>query len=156
MSRTGRFFRRGVSKVYAVTTMAGSTPTLAEINAGLDLSDKIASIAGFAINNTPITTPDLGDAYDGQIDGVDATETSSFTLYDETDDSATRPALAKGTNITIVLMPYGKTTSKRMETYKTRVTGCNDTWSTDAAAAQYVVGFAILSRPNQNASVPSV
>lgn len=150
-----RFFRRGKSKIWVTPTVAGTNPTLAEITAGTDISGSVAGISGFGITNSPIVTPDLGTAFNSQIEGEDAVADSSLTLYDDDASEVVRDLLAKGTTTCVLLMPYGNVTGKRLEVWRTRVTGFNDQWSLDASAAQALASFAILSQPNQDGSVPA-
>lgn len=152
-----RFFRRGKSKVYVCPTVAGASPSRAELTAGYDVSGSIAAISGFGLTNSPIATPDLGTSFNSQIEGEDTVADSSFTVYD--DDSSEgddlRDMLAKGTETCVVLMPYGDVPTKRLEVWRAKSTGFNDQWSMDASAAQAAVSFAITDTPNQVGVVPA-
>lgn len=150
-----RFYRRGVSKVRFAPAVAGASPTRAEINAGTDLSPQVADIAGFALTNNPIETPDLSTGFNSQIDGPDTTADSSLTFYDDNAANTIRNVLAKGVIGYILLFPYGDSVGKRCEVWQVKSTGVNDQWTLDAAAAQFQVGFAVLSTPNQAGTVPA-
>lgn len=150
-----RFFRRGVSKVRFCPAVAGTSPTRAELNAGTDLSASIAGMGGFSLENSPISTPDLGSNFDSQIDGPDAAGASSFTFYDDDTATAVRTSQAKGTAGYMVLMPYGDVAGKRCEVWPVKSTGVNDQWGLDAAAAQFMVGYAITGKPNQAGVIPA-
>lgn len=149
-----RFFRRGVSKIKFLPSVAGSSPTRPEITAGTDLSGSVAGIGGFTLNNSPISTPDLATNFDSQVNGPDAAGDSSLTFYDDNASSTIRTALAKGTAGYIVLFPYGDVASKRLEVWPVTSTGVNDEWGVDASAAQFQVGFAVTAVPNQNGTTP--
>lgn len=150
-----RFFRRGYSKVRWLPSVAGSSPTRPEITAGTDLSASLADLAGFQLSNNPITTPDLGTSFDTQIDGPDSTDDSSLTFYDDNAASTIRTLLAKGVSGYIVLFPYGDVSTKRCEVWNVKSTGVNDQWTLDAQAAQFRVGFAVLTVPNQSGVTPA-
>lgn len=150
-----RFFRRGVSKVRFLPAVAGASPTRAEITAGTDLSAAIAAIGGFSLENAPITTPDLATQFDSQIDGPDTSGASTLTFYDDDTSTTVRTALAKGTAGYLLFMPYGDVTSKRCEVWPVKSTGVNDQWSLDATSAQFQVGFAVTSKPNQSGVIPA-
>jgi hypothetical protein len=150
-----RYFRRGKSKVRWAPAVAGSSPTRGEITAGVDLSASLADIAGFQLNNNPITTPDLATSFDSQIDGPDSTEDSSLTFYDDDTSTTIRTTLAKGVSGYVLLFPYGDVPTKRCEVWNSKSTGVNDQWSLDATAAQFRVGFAILVVPNQAGVIPA-
>lgn len=158
-----KFFRRGKSKIYFLPAVANqSSPTGTEITAGTDLSPVVQAVAGFQLTNTPIATPDLSTPFNKSIPGEDTTAASTLTFYDDDGTgtpgiSATvRTALAKGTIGYIVLMPYGAGTGKRCEVWNVQTTGVNDEWSTALAndAARFMVGFAVLAVPVQNAVAP--
>lgn len=150
-----RFFRRGLSKVKFAPAVAGASPTRAEITAGVDLSASVADITGFQLQNNPITTPDLSTAFDSQIDGPDSTDDSALTFYDDNASSTIRTTLAKGVSGYILLFPYNDLVGKRVEVWQVKSTGVNDQWTLDAQAAQFRVGFAILSTPNQSGTTPA-
>lgn len=150
-----RFFRRGVSAVKFAPAVAGTSPTRAEINAGTNLSAQVAGIGGFALNNSPIATPDLATSFDSQIDGPDTTDNSSLNFYDDDASATIRTSQAKGTAGFILLFPYGDVPGKRCETWAVKSTGVNDQWGLDATAAQFQVGYAITAKPSQNGVTPA-
>lgn len=150
-----RYFRRGKSKIRWAPAVAGSSPTRAEINAGVDLSPQVADIAGFQLSNNPITTPDLATTFDSQIDGPDSTEDSALTFYDDDTSTTIRTTLAKGVSGFVLLFPYGDVPTKRVEVWPSKSTGVNDQWTMDATAAQFRIGFAVTAVPNQNGVVPA-
>jgi len=150
-----RFFRRGKSKVYIVPAVVGASPTSAELTAGTDVSGDLAAISGFGITNSPIPTPDLGTAFNSQIEGEDAAEDCSMTFYDDDTLNVLRTLLVKGAAVSVVLMPYGKISTKRCEVWKVKSTGFNDQWTLDASAAQAVCTFAVVAAPNQAGVIPT-
>jgi hypothetical protein len=150
-----RFFRRGVSKTKWAPAVAGTSPTRPEITAGVDLSVQVANISGFQYSNSPITTPDLSDNFDSQIEGPDTAGDSSLDFYDDSLSSTIRTALAKGTAGFMLLFPYGDVAANRLEKWPAKSLGVNDMWSMDATAAQFQVQFAITSRPVQNGVTPA-
>ena len=150
-----RFFRRGVSKIRFCPAVAGTSPTRPELTAGTDLSAGVAAIGGFSLSNAPIATPDLATSFDSQIDGPDTTDSSTLTFYDDDTTATIRTALAKGTAGFVILMPYGDVPTKRCEVWPVKSTGVNDQWSLDASAAQFQVGFAVTTKPNQAGVIPA-
>lgn len=150
-----RYFRRGISKTKFLPAVAGTSPTRAEITAGVDLSPSVAGINGFQFSNAPIATPDLSDNFDSQITGPDTAGDSSIDFYDDDASSTVRTALAKGTPGFMTLFPYGDIVSKRLEKWPCTSLGVNDAWSMDAVAAQFNVQFAITARPTQNGVTPA-
>lgn len=150
-----RYFRRGISKTKWLPAQAGTSPTRAEITAGVDLSPSVNAINGFQFSNNPIATPDLSDNFDSQITGPDTAGDSSIDFYDDDTSTVVRTALAKGTQGVALLMPYGDVVSKRCESWYATSLGVNDAWSMDAVAALFNVQFAITKRPNQAGVTPA-
>lgn len=158
------FFRRGKEKwVFAPAVANMAAPSRAEINAGTVLTQPgdtsaagVASVAGFSVTNTPIVKPDAASTFDKSIPGIDSTDASSITFYDDDASSTKRTALAKDTAGFIIRMPYGDVATKRCEVWQVRTTGVNDDANLVAAeAATFVVGFSIENAPNQNAVIPA-
>lgn len=151
-----RFFRRGVTVILAAPAVADiSAPSRAEITAATDLSEDIADIAGWQLNNSPIPVPNLADSFTSQIEGEDTVADSSLTFYDRTSSDLIRTTLAKGTEIFVIIMPYGDVPTERCQVYQTRSTGVNDEFSLGNDAARFAVGFAILDTPDLEAVIPA-
>lgn len=148
-----RFFRRGVTRFYALPAVAGSSPTRAEINAGTRLTG-IASVNGFSLQNSPVPTPDLDNRFTPSVPGEDTTADSSLTFWDDDTDTTTRDVLAKDTDLYVIYMPYGDVPGKRCEKWHVKSTGVNDQIDL-GAAGQFQVGFSINDVPNQNAVIPA-
>lgn len=145
-----KFFRRGVTKVRFLPAVAAATlvPTRAEITAGTDLSTLLAAIDGWELQNNPIPTPDMADAFTGNIPGEDTASDSSLTFYDDDASTTKRTTLAKGTAGFIYVMPYGDVSGKRAETFPIRVTRVTDEKTVGNDPARFVVGVAITAPPN--------
>ena len=155
----GRAIRRGVENGYACPVVVNmAAPTRPEITAGTEITESIASISGFALTNSPVTTPDLGSRFDKTVAGIDSAGDSSLTMWDEVvvgadSNDAARDVLAKDTALFFVRMPYGNVAGKRCEVWAVTSTGVNDQVDL-SAAGQYLVGFSITEVPEQNAVVP--
>lgn len=152
-----KFFRRGVSKVHFLPAIADpAAPTQIEIDGGTHLSPQLASITGFGIANQPIPTPNLEERFTPNIDGPnETTGNSSMNFWDDDTATTIRTALATGTEGYVLLMPYGTGTGKRAETWQVKTTGVNDVdYSTGNEAAQFQVGFVVVSEPEQDAALP--
>lgn len=150
-----RFFRRGVSKIRWAPAVVGTSPTRAEITAGVDLSTAISGVNGFQFQNAPIATPDLSDNFDSQITGPDTAGDSSLDFYDDDTATTIRTTLAKGTAGCLLFFPYGDVPTKRCEVWRVTSLGVNDATTLDATAAQFNVQFAINSRPTQTGVIPA-
>lgn len=149
-----KFFRRGVSRIYFLPAIAGTSPTAPEIAAGTNLTPDVGGITGFQLQNSPIPVPNLADIFTPQITGEDTVTDSALTLNDDDTSSVVRLALAKGTAGFIYLAPYGITAGKRGEKWPIKVTGFNDEWVIDNTNAKAMVGFAVTATPTQNCVNP--
>lgn len=153
-----RFFRRGVSEILVIPTIGNpNSPTRIEIDGGTNISVDIAEIGGFQLSNSPIAVPNLADTFTGQINGEDTVSDSSITFYDHQADAdqTIRPLLAKGITTYLGLLPYGDVPAARMEVWHVRSTGVNGEWTVGNDPARFVIGFAVLSRPNQEVDIPA-
>lgn len=150
-----RYFRRGKSKIKFLPAVANqAAPTAPELTAGTDLTPQVAEINGFQLSNSPIPVPNLQDQFTPQIDGEDTVADSSLTLYDDDTASTIRTALAKGVSGFIALMPYGQTSTKRVEIWPVKSTGVNDEWTTGNDPARFTIGFAVTGVPTQGGVLP--
>jgi hypothetical protein len=93
-----RFFRRGKTKVYWVPTLSSTTsPSAAQINAGVNMSAQIADISGFEFSNSPIPTPDLSTPFTTTIPGEDTAQEPQLVFYEDDTTNTLQTTLAKGT-----------------------------------------------------------
>jgi hypothetical protein len=76
--------------------------------------------------------------------------------------SPTRSEISAGVDLSLYVAGISGFTlknapTKRCEVWPCRVTGTNDDWAgaMDTKPAQLDVSFAVLSRPNQNATIPA-
>jgi hypothetical protein len=150
-----KFFRRGVSAIKFLPSVAGASPTRGEITAGTILTPQVADISGFQLSNQPIPVPDLSTVFTSQINGEDTVADSSITFNDDDASTTIRTALAKGTAGFVILFPYGDLVGKRLEKWPVVSTGVNDAWSVGNDPAQFVVGFAVTSTPVQSGTTPA-
>ncbi|MEA2704262.1 MAG: hypothetical protein QOD63_2207 [Actinomycetota bacterium] len=111
MTTPAPFFRRGVTKVYAVPTITLAAPTAVQVNAGTHLStpNNLADVQGFSYTNQPIAVPDLSDNYDGKIVGVDQSADGQLHFYHlkGTSPNPLLATLAKGVVINITIFWLG-------------------------------------------------
>ena len=152
----GKFFRRGITKVKFLPAIASAllVPTAPELTAGTDLTVDLAEVSGWQLTNSPIPVPSMADKFTSQIEGEDTVADSSLTFYDRDDAEVIRDVLAKGVVGYIVIAPYGFTAAKRLQVYYCSSTGVNDEFSVGNDAARFMVGFAIKSTPNLDATHP--
>ncbi|MFI7136582.1 hypothetical protein ACIBQ5_02080 [Streptomyces massasporeus] len=155
-----RFTRRGTTKFYFLKDIAAKDliPTRSELGGtnGTDLSPAISDIEGFAVENTPIDTPDLATEFTGNIPGEDKADNSSLTFYEDKVSNDLEVLLAKGTEGYVVILRKGDTPgSKSMDIFPVRVGSRSSTYTTAAEPAKFKVSFNVTDKPIQDASVPA-
>jgi hypothetical protein len=160
------FFRRGKSSARLVLTCADpAAPTVAELDAGTDLSKAVAAIAGFETTLNRINQPVMAYAEELQIDGPQTFADASMTLLeddgtgadgDSTARQAAYTALDEGSAGFMVLAPSkagALIAADDVELWPYKVGARNRGWSLDAEAARYTVQFAITGSPQKDATV---
>ncbi|MGS2592121.1 phage tail tube protein [Streptomyces hebeiensis] len=153
-----KYMRRGTSKFFFLPTIAATTmiPTRAEITSGTEFSEFIAAMDGWTVSNNEIETPNMADTYDGTIPGSDKAESSSFTFYEDEEESEVEELLAKGTVGYIAIFRKGDVpTNKSMDIFPIRVASQSPQYTADNEAAKFMVTCSITSRPVQGAAVPA-
>lgn len=161
----GRFFRRGKEVwVLAPAVANKAAPTRAEITAGVVLTEPgsdeaagIAGIAGWSMSRDDIATPDAATDFAKTIPGVNSSEASSITFYDDDDDDTIREAQIDGTEGFMIRMPYGDVAAKRCSVWPVRSKGVNDDADivTASDAAKFTVGYSIIGIPEKDAVIPA-
>lgn len=163
----GRFFRRGITKFWFVPTIASAAliPTAAEVNAGTHLTVKasptdesLKDVHGFAFANTPIDTPDVADAFTGNIPGEDKVAASSLDFYEGKTSNPIKTALAKGTKGYIVIFSGGiagatPAAADKADVWPVTCTGPRRNYSAGNEAASWTTEFAMTGAPGQDVTL---
>ncbi|GAA2513519.1 hypothetical protein ACIP8U_34775 [Streptomyces pseudovenezuelae] len=155
-----RFTRRGTTKFFFLKDIVSKEliPTRPELGAsnGTDLSPAISDIEGFAVENTPIDTPDLATEFTGNIPGEDKADNSSLTFYEDKVDNALETLLAKGVEGYVVILRKGDIPgSKSMDIFPVRVGSRSSTYTTASEPAKFKVSFNVTGKPVQDVAVPA-
>lgn len=154
------FFRRGITKVYWVPTIAAATkiPTAAEVGAGTDLSPKVNNMEGFTYENQPIEAENLAESFTPTIPGPDTVERSTLTFLEDKTSNPFRTTLAKGTAGFIVIFFGGlagasPAAADKADVWPCIVTGRPRVYEMGAAPARYRVGFTPTATPAEDIAV---
>lgn len=151
------YWRKGVTKVYFTTAVITTAPTQAQITAGTNLSDRIASMDGWETAVARIDTDNLGSTFTSTITGPRTVGNAALTFLDVKNPAgltaaafdAVRTLLANGTRGTLMIMPYGTTTGNRVEIWPVESSGPNDMISLGNEPAKYTVEFGVTGLPNK-------
>jgi hypothetical protein len=150
-----RYFRRGVSQVLWVPTIASkASPSRIELNAGTDLSVETGEVDGWSVTSEVIETPTLGSTFVAKINGATKADDSSLTLYASQDGEDVRTLLTRGTNGFIVWLDEGDVPTQTMDVFPVRVLSqAKQRSMSDASMIQ--CQFAITSEPAENVVIPA-
>lgn len=153
-----RYFRRtdGQSLWAFVPSIANlAAPSTAEVNAGSNITIRIAGVTGFEYKNNPIKTPDMSSSFVSSIIGEDEATDSALMFYDDTTSTALWTLMAKGAVGFILVNEYAKTVSSKTRVWPVTSTGPVPQYDMGAEAAQFTVGYAVTARPNLDAVFPT-
>lgn len=154
LTATLRYIPPGTRKIYWVTTIATYTaPSRGELNAGIDLTNEIASMSGFAVTSASTETPDLSTRFTAKIPGRITADDSSISFYASSTSADVRTVLPRDTVGFVVILPEGDVTSQKMDVYPAKVSSAAvDTAEEDPA--QVNIQFTITKIPALNVAIP--
>lgn len=160
------FFRRGRSGAIFVATIANkAAPTVAELNAGTQLSKAVATINGFETALNRINQGVMAYSEELQIDGPQTFADASIVFIeddgtgsdgDSTARVAARTSQAEGATGHIVLSPTKTgtlTAADKCEVWPVKIGAVNRSWSLDNEPARYTSQYAITGTPSKAAVV---
>jgi hypothetical protein len=152
-----RFFHVGETKVYYLPAIAAAdmTPTRAEINAGTDLSDEIADLAGWTVSGAEIETPDLGSKFNSKIPGRTSVDDSSLTFYADNRGVDVRSVLPRGTAGFIVFCDGGDVAGALADVFPIRVRSVGKVRSVGDDAGRLTVPFSVTREPAEDVALPA-
>ncbi|BDM67523.1 hypothetical protein HEK616_10100 [Streptomyces nigrescens] len=151
-----RFLRRGISKILWVKDLGDPKyPSRREINGAYGLTDAVSDIEGWALENDPIETPDMGSTFNSSIPGNDKADKSSLTFYEDRFSDAIEQQLTKGAKGYVVLLRKGDLPGSRsVDVFPVQVATRAATYSTGNEAAKFKVDFTITDEPSLDRPVP--
>lgn len=151
-----RFLRRGISKIlWSKSLNDPKYPSRREINGAFDVTDAVSDIEGWALENDPIETPDMGSTFNSSIPGNDKAENSSLTFYEDRFSDAVEKQLHKGAEGFVILLRKGDLPGSRsVDVFPAQVATRAATYSTGNEAAKFKVDFTITDEPSLDRPVP--
>ncbi|WP_275560755.1 hypothetical protein [Streptomyces sp. 5-6(2022)] len=151
-----RFLRRGISKIlWSKDLNDPEYPSRREINGAFGLTDAVSDIEGWALENDPIETPDMGSTFNSSIPGNDKAENSSLTFYEDRFSDEIEQQLPKGAKGYVILLRKGDLPGSRsVDVFPVQVATRAATYSTGNEAAKFKVDFTITDEPSLDRPVP--
>lgn len=155
LTATSRYFPPGTRKYYWLTAVAAqASPTRAEMNAGTDLSDEVADVAGFTVTSDQIEVPDLSGRFAAKIPGRITADDSSITFYASVTSADVRAVLPRDTTGFMLILPEGDVPTQKMDVFPAKVAAASIDPSI-ADPGRVVVSFSITKAPSQNVTIPA-
>lgn len=153
---SGRYFARGLTKIYYCLTIASiAAPTRAEMNAGTDLSREVAEVNGWNITANEIDTPDLATVFTGKIPGSTSIDDSSINLYADDNGADARTILPRGTAGYILMLYGGDIAGSKMDVFPIRVRSVGKPIQLGDDPSTVNIQFSITAQPQENVTVPA-
>lgn len=154
ITKSTRFIRPGVTKVYFVITMSNYlSPIRSELNAGTDLTREIADISGFQVTSEAVDTPDLNSRFTSKIPGMITADDSSLSFYASSNSIDVRSLLPRDTVGYVVWLDEGDIAGRTMDVFPVQVSSAPKVRSL-SDPAQIQVQFTITNVPAENVVVP--
>jgi hypothetical protein len=156
LTATVRYIPPGTRKVYWLTTIASyaTAVTRAEINAGIDLTNEIAEMSGFAVTSASTDTPDLATRFTAKIPGRITADDSSISFYASSTSADVRTVLPRDTAGYVIILPEGDVPTQKMDVYPAKVASTAvDTAMEDPEKIN--VAFTVTRIPALNLVIPA-
>jgi len=145
--------------IYIVPTIANpAAPTLAEFNAGKDVSLQVQAVNGFATAVASLDVPRLGTNFTGNIGGRETADASSIVFYASdagpTDDVRSQASLLQNAKGFVVIFNEGVVTSGSCDIWPYRVGSVSVAQDVEAVKL-ITVNFNIYTAPSRNIAIPT-
>lgn len=149
-----RYFRPGKTRVIKCAIAASTlVPTLAELNAGTDVSNEINSITGFTVTTSDLPAPNLAQRFVPVYPGSITADQSQIVFYGDADGADVRSLFAQDAETNLVFLDDGFATGSAMDAYKVRVSAVTKPKSLTELAT-LAISYSILAY-NENQTVPA-
>lgn len=148
---------RGTMKIYWVETLVDyKAPTLAELDAGVDLSPAIANQDGWTTKSSQIDAPNLKTRYTPSVAGEMKADDSSLELYMDRDGDDARDLMPRDSEGFIVRFPGGFGTGKLMDVFPVQTSSVSKMPSVEGSKVDTMqFQYAIPNEPAEDLVIPS-
>jgi len=145
--------------VYIVPTIATqATPTLAELNAGKDVTKHITAISGFEFSVASIDVPRAGTNFTGNVPGRQSASDSSITFINSDGgpsvDARGLATLALNATGYVVFFNEGVVTGGACDVWPFRVSSVSPSRDLEALGTT-VIAFSIPNTPSLSVTIPT-
>lgn len=151
------FWPAQATKWYWLESIADADlePTRAEITAGTDLTSEVVSASGFGVDGNLIQVNTFGNSFGRQVPGRVTAQQSTLVFTADKGGDDVRSVIARGDVGYILRCPGGDVTGYKADVFPVQVVALSKALSTDDAAAQITVTFAITRFPAEDITLPA-
>lgn len=145
----------GIAKwVFMPTAANYKSPTVAEIEAGTDISGEAKEWDGWTVTGDTIDAEDVGTTFTSQVPGRTSSDTSSITCYADKTGQDIRALLPRGTEGYIIKADGGLDSGSVMDVFPVRVTSVGKV--TEIGSVNVcTITFAITAEPAEDVTIPT-
>ncbi len=120
---TTRYFLPGTTDIVICPTIANlaTGATRAELNAGTEVANEVASISGWQITSENVATPDLGRRFVSQVTGRLTASNSMLQFYADKAGADIRDLLTLDLETNVVFLDGGDVADSPMDCFKVTV-----------------------------------
>jgi len=150
-----RYIPQGTSACYFITATANyQAPTRAEMQAGVNLTNEIASLTGFTVSSASVAAPDMSTRYVSNVVGQITSTDGVLSCYMDQHSNDVRSVMPQDTTGWVIFLWGGDVAGQLMDVWPIHV-GANSP-QPDLASAQLVeVQCTITSKPAINVTIPA-
>lgn len=151
------FWPAEATKWYWLDTIAAGNlvPTRAEITAGTALTSEVVSASGWGVDGNLIQVNTFGNSFGRQVPGRITAQQSTLVFTADKAGDDIRSVIARGDTGYILRCPGGDVTAYKGDVFPVQVVSMSKALSTDDAAAQITVTFAITQFPAEDITLPA-
>jgi hypothetical protein len=155
LAGTSRYFIAGTRVYYWVPSIANkNAPTLAEFNAGTDVTAQVAAVAGFDLTTNMLDVPDAGSTYVSTIPGRQTTSASSINFYQSSTSSDIRSLLTQNLTGFLAFLTEGNIVGGKCNVFPVTVASVSPDQNIEGSA-QVMIQFGVTSKPAMYINIPT-
>lgn len=152
-----RYFAPPLTRIRWIPAIAAAdlVPTYLEWDAGIDLSDEVADLAGWNISSEQLATPGLRK-FTGSIPGRLTVDASSLTFYADLAGQDIRTVLTRDQNGFISIGDAGDDAADLIDIFPVRVAAIGKVRTVTGSNAHHLtIPFSITDEPAEDVAVPA-
>lgn len=157
LAATTRYIHPGQTAIYWVTTIATiATPTRVEIDAGIDLTQQVATVVGWRAARRVRAIPAYGDDFEVALEGLRYVDDSRLAFYGHRTGPGVVATISEGSVGHIVMIYGGDAGGNPMDVWPVRVACYGRGIELDDQPAHVMAQYVIYRQPALGLLAPAV